>query len=170
MDPAPHGVGASPGNGSGVIGSGSQFSFKLPKIRLQKRKFFLFLLNFLLIKVKLKEKCLTLIYFFPSLYMTELNFKFFEFKFFTKSIFLSHFLIHWIRIQNSGFGSGFGRGSGPMRIRIYNTTQLCGLVTFPSLAPDMNFLFSRSNSCFSSGSNPFYLKYSKNTSTTHQKP
>ena len=132
-----------------------------------KRNFFLWVLNFLLIKVKLKEKCLTLIYFFPSLNMTELNFKFFEFKFSTKFI----FLIHRIRIRNSGSGSGFGRGSCPMQIRIHNTAQTCGIVIFHSLAPDTNFFFfSRSGSCFSSGTNSFYLKYFKNTSITQQKP
>ena len=169
VDPAPHGAGASPGNRSRVICSGSQFSFKLPKIRLQ-TQFFLSLLNFLLIQVKLKEKMPHINLLFSLTIHDRTQLQIFEFKFFTKSIFLSHFQIHRIRIRNSGFESGFGRGSGLMRIRIHNTDQLCGIVTFPSIAPDMNFLFSRSSSCFSSSSNPFYLKYSKNTSTTQQKP
>ena len=67
--------------------------------------------------------------------MTELNFKFFEFKFSTKFI----FIIHRIRIWNSGSESGFGRGSCPMRIRIHNTAQICGTVIFPSLASDTIF-------------------------------
>ena len=65
----------------------------------------------------------------------------FELKFFTKSIFLSHFQIHHLRIQNSGFGSGFGRGSSLMRIRIHNTAQLYGIVLFSQSSSGYKFSF-----------------------------
>ena len=65
VDPAPHGAEASPGSGSWVFGSGSQFSLKI------------WLFNFLPIKVKKsKEKVpyLNLPFSFP--YTSEFNFKF----------------------------------------------------------------------------------------------
>ena len=102
-----------------------------------KLNFFLSFLNFLLIKVKIKR----MLHINPSPYTTELNFKFLNLNFFSKSIFLSHFHIHRIRIRNSGSGSGFGRGSGPMQIRIHNTAQLYGIDLFSQSSSGYEFSF-----------------------------
>ena len=103
VDLAPHGAGASPGNRSGVICSGSQFSFKLPKIRLQ-TQIVLSLLNFLLIKVKIKRMPHINLHFSLTIHdRTQLQI--FEFKFFFK-IHLSQSFSHppnqdpdqWLRV------------------------------------------------------------------------